>query len=79
MLLDDNIADLSLETCRTATKVKDELALVKLNLFTIVLGHNADELENVLTILEGEVTSVAKSIGIIGDIGILIDLDGATA
>ena len=79
MLLDNEIADFGLESSRTATEVKDELALIKFNFLITILGNNANELKHILPIFKGYIPPVEERIGIIGDIWILIDLDGATS
>ena len=79
MLLDDDIADFGLKSSGTATKVKDYLTLVKFNLLFTVLGNDADELENDLTIFENKVAHLAQRVGIVGHVRILVDLNGGTA
>ena len=79
MLLDDDVAHLGLKAGGTSTKVKDELALVKRNLIRTILGNDVNELEYVLTVLKREQAIVAKRVGVIGHVGILIDLDGGTS
>ena len=79
MLLDDDVADLGLKSGGTSTEVEDHLTLIKLNIILTILGNDVNELEYVLAILKRKLAIVAKRVGVIGHVGILIDLDGGTS
>ena len=78
MLLNDNLADLSLEALGGSAEVEDEFTLVELNLFAVVVGHDTSKLQQVLTLLEAEVATVAEGVGVVLHIGVFVYLDGDT-